>query len=209
MANDKFIFIDSETTGLNPKKHSMWQVGCIIDTPKHDLKEFEFKMKPVDPESSDPDSLKFNGITIEDLYRMPNQAEQFIRFVSTLERYVDKFVKWDKFVLVGYNIIQFDQPFLYNWFKLNNNNFYGSYFKYQIIDVYPWVMALHATEKLDTAKCKLEYVAKHLGIEIKAHDALSDIQATRELFYLIVKPWLDSVDFTTVSLEERAKLNNG
>ena len=55
------------------------------------------------------------------------------------------------------------------------------------------VFAMRYANKLTLENYRLETASKHFGIEINAHDALSDIEATRELILKIMEKiqWID------------------
>lgn len=48
-------FVDTETTGLDPDRHEIWEVGLIVDG-----NEFEWQL-PVDLGRAEPIALKING----------------------------------------------------------------------------------------------------------------------------------------------------
>jgi len=66
-----------------------------------------------------------------------------------------------------------------------NDNFLGSYIDFrkriELLDITRGLRALGIIESQDS---KLETLCKEFGVEIKAHNALSDIKATRELYYI-------------------------
>ncbi len=76
--------------------------------------------------------------------------------------------------------------FLKEWFADNDHKYYGSYFSHKDIDVFALVKHLKLLYMLDTPNDKLETLCKHFGIEIDAHNALSDIEATRSLYKALV-----------------------
>lgn len=65
------IFLDSETNGLNPQKHRILEIAFkIVDVLTGDVKEtFESLVlaTPEEWEKSDPESLKVNGFTWEEV----------------------------------------------------------------------------------------------------------------------------------------------
>ena len=108
-----------------------------------------------------------------------------------MSKYVDQYDKNDKFTIVGYNCT-FDIGFLREFFRLNNDKYYGSWFSsYNMIDVHKLFTALRGSglypELEALENMKLETVANHYGIEIQAHDALSDIYATEKLYDIFIE----------------------
>ena len=51
------VFLDLETTGLDPDRHEIWDIGIINE----DGKEWNPLIYPVHPETADPTSLRMNG----------------------------------------------------------------------------------------------------------------------------------------------------
>lgn len=70
-------------------------------------------------------------------------------------------------------------------FEKSGDKYFGSWFFWPTIDVRHEV----AKQILDGCRLrnyKLETVCGHYDIKIDSHDALSDIKATRELYYKLI-----------------------
>lgn len=190
----KLFFLDTETTGLKNDFHEMHQAGVIVKTPHNPPSNYDVKIRPIHPERCDIEALKIADKTIDQLEAYPENIVQFKRFISILDQYVDKFNPYDKFIIVGYNV-DFDIQFLRQWFKDNDHKYYGSYFKHYKIDVYKFIEALYAINKLgDLPNAQLATVCRCLSVSIDAHDAMSDTLATYDLFYKVVEPFLSKFD---------------
>ena len=95
----------------------------------------------------------------------------------------NRYDKTDKFYPCGHNVV-FDLNFLNNLFQTNGQKYgTGAYQNWRAIDTRVMANIAAFDGKLDVKDVKLETLCKHFGIEIQAHDALSDIRATRELFF--------------------------
>src|SRR4030066_371973 len=81
---------------------------------------------------------------------------------------------------------------LANWFKKCNDHFLGSFINWIKIDPLPFLHHMHFTGKLNLPNYKLATVCKHYNIPLTAHDAMSDIEATRTLI-------VDKLKLTTFS----------
>jgi DNA polymerase-3 subunit epsilon len=106
-----------------------------------------------------------------------------------LSKYVDRYDKKDKFFLVGYNNTSFDNNFLRAWFVQNNDNYYGSWFWPNTIDVYVLATQKFMKERGDMNDFKLKTVCRHAGISVdesKIHDAIYDIEITRALYKKVI-----------------------
>lgn len=186
----KFIF-DLETTGLDPKKHGIIQTAGIIRLADGQKHKFNFKHKPFPHQILDPVALEITGTTQEmiETYAAPEKAYKAL--ITLMDKYVDRYDKNDKFIIMGYNCT-FDIGFLRQFFINNNDKYYGSWFSsYNMIDVHKVFTALRGTglfpELEALENMKLETLAKHYGIEIDAHDALSDIYATEKLYDIFIR----------------------
>lgn len=51
------VFLDTETTGLDPERHELWDIA-VIDEDGH---EWNALIRPEHPETADPTSLRMNG----------------------------------------------------------------------------------------------------------------------------------------------------
>jgi len=186
--SNKILWFDVETTGLDPKENDIIQLSGMIEIDNEIKDTFNFKMQPYNWNSISDEALKINNTTIEDLKSYEDPNIQYKKFRSILDKYVSKFDKLDKFIAAGYNV-RFDIDFLKEYFIKNNNSYLFSYIGGYSLDVYQIVIALYhlnLKREYPVKNFKLETLAQDEGIEIKAHDALSDVEATREL-YLIYK----------------------
>ena len=108
--------------------------------------------------------------------------------VSMLSKYVNKFDKKDKFFLVGYNNAAFDNQFFRGFFLQNNDNYFGSWFWANSIDVMV-LASQHLMEcRAELENFKLSTVAQYLGVEIKEeslHNAQYDIELTKSVYDIV------------------------
>jgi DNA polymerase III epsilon subunit-like protein len=63
----KISLIDIETTGLNPFKNEILEIGVVVfdSESMHISKKLNIKVKPTHPEDGDPNAYKVNGYTKE------------------------------------------------------------------------------------------------------------------------------------------------
>ena len=156
----KQIFIDIETTGLNPKKDTITQLAYLY---------FENGKKKA--------TGNLKGATI------------YGSFVKSLDKLVDKFQKGDKMHFVGHNS-HFDSDFVRELFVKNGNNFYGSYFYNPVVCtmmVASYKFMLKNKRPEDFTLLGLLNYFKIKVDENKLHDALYDITKTRELYLKLTK----------------------
>ena len=183
----KALFLDVETTGLYSKKHDIWQAAFLVEINGEVVEELSVTMKPHNLKNVESKALDVTGITMAELEKMGEPILSLKNKILPLfNKYIDKFNKKDKFTPIGYNV-EFDLGFMNEFFKKCGDRFFGSYQNWRKVDVLGEVYKHVYRGRLCLSNYKLETVCKHFGIDIDAHDALSDIRATRELMLLLEK----------------------
>lgn len=87
-------------------------------------------------------------------------------------------------MIAGFNA--FDVGFIKDWFReIGLYDSYKDLFHYKNLDVFPLVITLKHLGFIDTENDKLKTVCEHFNIQIDAHNAQSDIEATKNLYELI------------------------
>lgn len=185
----KLLYFDLETTGTNPARHGIHQLSGIIEIDGVERERFDFKVRPNPKAEILDEALAVADVTREQVLSYPPMEEVYDKFVAMLGRYVNKYDKTDKFFLVGYNNAAFDNQFLRGFFLQNGDNYFGSWFWSNSIDV--MVLASHylLSERKLMPNFKLSSVAKQLGIVVdddSLHDAFYDIELTRESYQRII-----------------------
>lgn len=180
---NKIIFIDTETGGVNPEKAALIQLSGIIRIDKKDVEKFNFYIKPFENSEVTEKALEVQGRTLEDLKtdKYVEEKEVYKQFIKLLDKYIDKYDRTDKFIVAGYNV-RFDVDILKAFFQRHGNNFLFSYLDSSMLDPLYSIRLLQIAEVLPVLENnKLETWCKHFGIELKAHDSLEDIEATKKL----------------------------
>lgn len=184
----KLLFFDLETTGVNPAKNGIHQISGMIEIDGVEKERFDFHVQPNPKAIIEEQALSVAGVTREQVLNYPPMGEVYKELVAMLGRYVDKFNKRDKFFLVGYNNASFDNQFLRGFFLQNGDNYFGSWFWSNSIDVMVLASQHLAICRHDMENFKLATVAKFMGINVNdeaLHDAYYDIYLTREIYKLL------------------------
>lgn len=185
---NKIIFIDTETGGVNPEKAALIQLSGIIRIDKKDVEKFNFYIKPFENSEVTEKALEVQGRTLEELKtdKYVEEKEVYKQFVNLLDKYIDKYDRTDKFIVAGYNV-RFDIDILKAFFQRHGNNFLFSYLDSSMLDPLYSIRLLQIAEILPVLENnKLETWCKHFGIELKAHDSLEDIEATKKLIRKLI-----------------------
>ena len=184
------LYLDTETTGLDISTCSIWQLsGYIGDTSKGTTESFNYKMRPYRGEIISEEAAAKTGATQEELNALPPQSEAFASFVELLSKYID-LEDWNQRVIpVGYNV-SFDLDFLRAWFAFNNAaSVFSKNVYFPGIDVMYLASYYLLGERSKMRNFQLSTVYERLLNKplINAHDAMADIDATREILDVIVR----------------------
>lgn len=184
----KLLFFDLETTGTNPGRNGIHQISDQIVIDGKHVQDFDFHVRPNPKAVIEDAALNVGGVTREQVLAYPPMGQVYKEFVAMLDKYVDKYNKKDKFFLVGYNNAAFDNQFLRGFFLQNGDNYFGSYFWLNSIDVMVLASAYIADRRADMENFKLSTVAKFLGVSVSddsLHNALYDIELTRAVYEIV------------------------
>lgn len=179
----KRLWIDTETTGPNPKMHAIIQIGGIVDIDGKVVEDFDIRLKPHTGAAIDDKALAVNGISRDSLMSYPDSSEGFRKFTGIMEKYINVFDKRDKFTMYGFNV-QFDESFIRELFQINASKYFGAYLWFPSIDVagrcHEYLCAIGQRPLMPNGK--LSTMAGALGVSTpdNLHDALADIRLTRQ-----------------------------
>lgn len=193
----KLLFVDVETSGLDPEKHGIIQFAASLDVGSHTYIDVDYKMKPFPEDETSAETLAFHGITETTLAGYLDPRDAFRQFKAELIKYIDPYNKKDKAFLIGYNA-QFDDRFLRAWFKKNGDKYYGAYFWWPPIDVAVLLSMAYAKKRRDFPNFQLGTVVSVLEEVVDTtgfHDAAFDLKITKALFYQVAE--LMSLDLGT------------
>ena len=177
----KVLYCDVETTGTNPAKHGIIQIGAIIEVDGVVVEECNLKCAPHEGAAISPDALAISGTERSELENRMTSLEAYTKFRHFLSRHIEQYDREDKCYPAGYNI-HFDLNFIQAWFRHHGDKYgIGSFINWRMLDPLPLLFIKDFTRQMTLSDYRLETVCRHFGIELHAHDAMSDIRATREL----------------------------
>lgn len=184
----KIFYFDVETTGLDPVQNAIIQLAGIIVIDGKAMEEFEFKIAPFETDHVSQEALDVHGYSVEDIKGFTTPSIVYQHLLNIFSKYVNKFDKSDKMTPAGYNV-RFDMDFLKNFFLKNGDVYFGSWLNWKMIDPLPLLHFIDFAGGISLPDYKLASVCAHFGIELQAHDALSDIRATRQLIGLLFRTY--------------------
>lgn len=182
MKKRNLAFIDLETTGLNPDRHEIIELGCVICKqtpvsgrgPKLDIiEELEYKIKPEHIETAEPEALRVNGYNSGD-WLFAADLSQALKALTE---------KADGAIMVAQNVT-FDWPFLHRAFQKTGvpNRMHGIR-----LDIMSMALA-HLYHKEEVQRFNLGALSQHFGIKNENyHTALNDAKVACEIFQKLVE----------------------
>lgn len=186
----KILFFDLETTGVKFWRNGIHQMGGIVDIDGEEAERFDIRVAPNPQAVIEKEALEVAGVTLEQVQSYMPMREGYDKLMGILTRYVNRYDKKDKFYLAGFNNAAFDNQFLRAFFVQNGDNYFGSYFWPNPLDVYSLVTPRLFDRRPVMENFKLMTVAREMGIEIdesKLHDATYDIELTRDIYYRLAR----------------------
>ena len=181
MSNIK-VFFDLETSGKDINTHAVTQIGAVaVNEEWETVDEFECKVL-FKKSNSEPEALEVScyneGIWKNEAVVPKMACTWFGNFLSdnaTVAKMSRNNKPYHIAQLAGHNAAKFDSPFLMSWFK--RLNMFCPATVYTTLDTLPlsrWLLP-------ELPSHKLGVICDHLGIELTAHDALSDAKATAKV----------------------------
>ena len=182
------LFYDLETTGTDNRKHSIHQLAGVVEVDEEVVEEFDFRIAPHPKAICEPAAMTICGVTEEQLRAYPPADVFHAEFLRLLARYVNKFDKLSKIHLVGFNNRYFDDQFLRKHFEIQGDNYFGSWFWADSLDVMVLASEYLLDRRAGMPSFKLHRVAEELGLEVdqsKTHEAGYDVQLTRQIYRIV------------------------
>jgi len=190
MGRMKFLYLDCETTGLDPNKHGVIQVACIVAKGKDinhakEVDRLNLRFNPLSIGCKiDKEALKINGIKKKQIKKYP--TDSFDKLIKFFEKYVVPYNKEDKFIVIGQNV-KFDVEFLHGWAKREDYDYMGSFVDWRVIDTLVIARLESALGNINPPDFKLGTLCEEYCIDVPDHDAMDDIVATKKLLEEMIK----------------------
>ena len=184
--DDQIVFVDTETTGLDPDRHEIWEVACIYrgtvftsrDTESEEWIEKVWRL-PVDLGRADPVALRLTGF---------HERTGFMSQPSPTKPndFAADFAKITRGKHLAGAVVSFDEERLR---KLLRANGACPEWHYHLIDVEALAVgSLAAAGKPPPLPWDSEDLSRNLGIEPDAHrhEALADARWAKRLYEAVM-----------------------
>jgi DNA polymerase III epsilon subunit-like protein len=179
-----YLFLDTETGGLDPRSHSLLSLGLVVgdESGVQDSLEVFIKHEPYVVTGG---GMKVNRI---DLAKHHEVALPATEVLDQLDKFLNRnFFEKSRITLVGHNVA-FDQAFLSAFLLAMGRDPEGR-FHHRIVDTHSIASALKDAGKLNLERLSSDSLFKHFGIHVPnetRHTALGDSLATFELYWKLV-----------------------
>jgi DNA polymerase III epsilon subunit-like protein len=181
----RILALDVETGGLDPRKHSLLQVGLIAyDSETAQIlgtDEFTIRRHTYD---TTPEAMRVNNLYLDQVYANgETPADAAERIINFIRRHFGEIInRDDRPLLLGHNVA-FDKYFLqYQIFDAVGMDM-DKYISHRLIDVMSILHGLRLSGKIPPISLSSKGAAEYFGIENKmAHTAVSDAYTTLQVF---------------------------
>lgn len=185
------LFLDTETTGLYPKKNTIHQLAatavCVSDRQPNITASFNQYLAPGPEDVVESTALKVAGKTLDEINKYPSRydgALAFAKFCTDFKKNADD----NQLIITGYNA-PFDRDFVRELlYKCGMKNMYWDLFSKYIVDLYGFVQLLRSVKIFPAlnllSSLSLESVCKFFIKDIPPdfHDARKDVDASIALY---------------------------
>lgn len=183
--NNPYLFLDTETGGLDPQRHSLLSLGLVVGDASGIRDQVEILLQH-DPYVVTGGGLKVNRIDVarhHEIALAPQAA------LAALDGFLARHFPEDaSLILVGHNIA-FDRAFL-GAFLASHQRDLEPRFHHRIVDTHAVAAALRDAGRLSLDKLSSDVLFAHFGIqppEPLRHTALGDAVATFHLYWKLVE----------------------
>jgi DNA polymerase III epsilon subunit-like protein len=177
--------VDTETTGLDTKRHFAFQISYLIEENNVILHSRTLESRPerYDLYEFSKEAEDVHGYSRDRIVSFQPETTAFAVLLRDLKQYGRK-----RLTLAGYNI-NFDIRFLKAVFDRNKAaggqvpNIFYKYFDYMYFDILQFVQAYRVAGVIGLEHIDLESICRYFGINTRdAHNSMSDILNTKAVF---------------------------
>ncbi len=187
-----YLFLDTETGGLDLEKHSLLSVGLVVGNEGEVRDSLEILIK------HEPYVVSAGGMAVNriDLVQHDRVALEPAAALEALDGFLQRHFPnpGQSVTLVGHNV-PFDRAFLAAFFAHQGRSLEPR-ISHRIIDTHSIAAVLRDAGRLNVESLSSTALFQHFGIlvpEAKRHTALGDALATFELYWRLVGLMKDEV----------------
>jgi len=178
----KLLFIDTETGGMDPGRHSLLSLAMVVWVDREIIDSLEILIND-GVLAATKEALSVNKIDLEKhklaALSPPEAMDQLLHFIGK------HFPGKEKITLAGHNV-HFDIAFLKPFFSANNKDF-SEFFSHRVIDTSSILHYLYLSGKIKQKAISSDEAFALFDIQVEGrHTALGDAIATAKLFTKLI-----------------------
>ena len=183
------LFLDIETTGLNPEEHQIIQLSARFDSDGINIDNFNKKIKMQGP--VDLGALAVNGRSLFQQRLNAKFPDTEYDLATSLFEFMDWSVRiyksYEGFIVSGHNI-HFDITFLKAACKKLNLTGFDNLFGHRYLDTASIGLYLQEKGLLPLEKISMEKLTEFFGINKgELHDSMFDVDASADMYYAMLE----------------------
>lgn len=178
---ERIVVLDTETSGLDPDKHSLLSIGLVDWSGRKQTEIFVNEGEIV----ADPASMAVNGIDLDFIRERGVTPKSAVRKV---EKFLHKMGLGRPLMICGHNVA-FDLAFMRRLYRMAGRDVPRE-FSHRSVDTHALLWALAAQGKVPREARSSEGAFTHFGVSPppdKRHTALGDAIATRDLLEKVLE----------------------
>ncbi len=182
--NNRLLFLDTETGGIDPRKHSLLSIGIVIwDSAEGIIYSDEYYVRS-ESYVVTAEAARINHFDKAEQERKAIRPEQIVeQFLQIKKLY---FSDYTAIPLAGHNI-SFDVQFLKQMF-LSCNRSYDKLFHHRSVDTYTIIKFLSDCQLIPSSVNSSASAFSHFKISVTGrHTALGDALATMQLYTKLIE----------------------
>lgn len=179
---NRLLFLDTETGGIDPHKHSLLSIGYVLYDEQLGIMEkddlYLLSEKYVVTQTA-------KNINHFDFAKHNERAIPAKNIINTFSRINEQYFDGKRIALAGHNI-QFDIQFIKKMYARNHKS-YEKTFQHRAVDTYSILKFLNDAGKIDMDNITSAKAFSYFGIKVNGrHTALGDATATLELYKQLI-----------------------
>lgn len=182
--SNRLLFIDTETGGIDPNKHSLLSIGVVVwDAADGECYSDEFLLRS-EHYSVTETAKKMNGFDMQEHNKKALSAKTIIEKLNDIK--MGYFNDYLSIPLAGHNT-QFDIQFIKRMYR-DSRRSYEKTFSHRVVDTYSVLKYLADCNMLDSNISSSAKAFQFFNIHVDGrHTALGDARATMQLYEKLVQ----------------------
>lgn len=182
MKDDKILFIDTETGGVDPARDSLLSLALLVWAEGEARASTEILINDGVLHVTQ-EALAINGIDLEEHKKIAVGPQEVL---AIFDAFLEQHFKLEEKIVLGGHNIGFDVNFLQTFLQRYGNG-QESRFSHRHVDTTSILFYLYLTGKINRKIVSSQDAFDYFGIQVEGrHTALGDVRATAQLFSRLI-----------------------